>query len=81
MEFPMDFPLKAIGSGIEDFEDFVIEIVRRHLPDGAAVTSTTRLSGGGNYLAATVSFTATSRDQLDDIYRELSSHPRVKMLL
>lgn len=77
----MDFPLKAIGSGIEDFEAFVVEIVRRHLPDEAPATSTTRLSNGGNYLAVTVSFVATSREQLDNIYRELSSHKRVKMLL
>ena len=81
MEFPMDFPLKAIGSGIEDFEAFVVEIVRRHLPEDAATTSTTRLSEGGKYLAVTVSFVAHSRAQLDDIYRELSSHKRVKMLL
>ena len=81
MEFPMDFPLKAIGSGTEDFEQFVVEIVRRHLPDGAPTTTTSRLSEGGNYLAVTVSFTATNRAQLDDIYRELSSHKRVKMLL
>jgi uncharacterized protein len=81
MEFPMDFPLKAIGSGVDDFEAFVIEIVRRHLPDEAAHTSSTRLSEGGKYLAVTVSFVATSREQLDNIYRELSSHKRVKMLL
>jgi putative lipoic acid-binding regulatory protein len=81
MEFPMDFPLKAIGSGTEDFEQFVIEIVRRHLPADAPTSVTARLSEGGNYLAVTISFVATSRDQLDDIYRELSSHKRVKMLL
>ncbi|MCC7359855.1 MAG: DUF493 domain-containing protein [Anaerolineales bacterium] len=77
----MDFPLKAIGSGVEDFEAFVVEIVRRHLPEETLTSSTSRLSEGGNYLAVTVSFVASSRAQLDDIYRELSSHQRVKMLL
>jgi len=77
----MDFPLKAIGSGVEDFEAFVVEIVRHHLPEEAVTTSTTRLSEGGKYMAVTVSFVAASREQLDDIYRELSTHKRIKTLL
>jgi len=83
MDFPTLFPLKAIGTGPADFEDLVLQIVARHVPDlGAAHdVSSTRLSGGGKYLAVTVTFTATSRDQLDALYRELSAHPRVVMLL
>lgn len=81
LEFPAEFPLKAIGTGIADFEDLVLEIVRRHVPDLPAEASSTRLSGGGKYLAVTVTFTATSRDQLDALYRELSGHTRVVMLL
>ena len=81
LEFPTDFPLKAIGTGIEDFEAFVIEIVRRHVPDLPADVSSTRLSAGGKYLAVTVTFVATSQDQLDALYRELGSHKRVVMLL
>ena len=38
-------------------------------------------SANGKYLAVTVTFTATSQEQLDALYRELSQHSRVVMLL
>ena len=81
LEFPCEFPLKAIGRGPEDFEAFVVEIVRRHAPNLEAGATTTRLSNGGKYLAVTVTFTAESQAQLDALYRELSGHRRVVMLL
>ncbi len=81
LAFPVEFPLKAIGTGVDDFEAVVLEIVQRHVPDLPPEAASTRLSGGGKYLAVTVTFTASSRDQLDALYRELSSHPRVVMLL
>jgi putative lipoic acid-binding regulatory protein len=81
LEFPTEFPLKAIGTGPDDFEALVLDIVRKHvpgLPEGAA---TTRPSGAGNYLAVTVTFIAESQEQLDAIYMDLTAQPRVKMLL
>jgi putative lipoic acid-binding regulatory protein len=81
LEFPCDFPLKAIGTGPEDFEAFVVAIVRRHVPHLAADAASTRLSAGGKYLAVTVRFVATSQAQLDALYQELSAHQRVVMLL
>jgi uncharacterized protein len=80
LEFPAEFPLKAIGSG-DDFEAWVLAIIRKHVPDLADHPSTTRPSSGGKYLAVTVTFTATSQAQLDAIYGELSQDPRVRMLL
>ena len=81
LEFPCEFPLKAIGRGPEDFEAFVVEIVRKHAPDLEADATTRRLSSGGKYLAVTVTFTAESQAQLDALYGELSRHERVVMLL
>jgi putative lipoic acid-binding regulatory protein len=81
LEFPTEFPLKAIGTDPLDFEQLVLEIVARHVPDLPAEAASTRLSGGGKYLAVTVTFTATSQAQLDALYRELGAHPRVVMLL
>ena len=80
-EFPCSFPLKAIGRAGDDFEALVVSIVRRHVPglDGGAVTS--RPSRAGKYLAVTVTFTAASQAQLDALYRELSAHERVMMVL
>jgi putative lipoic acid-binding regulatory protein len=35
----------------------------------------------GNYLGVTLTITATSREQLDELYRTLSTHPMVKVVL
>ena len=59
----------------------MLDIVRRHVPHLPEGASHTRLSSGGKYLAVTVTFVAESREQLDALYRELSAHPRVVMLL
>lgn len=81
LEFPCEFPLKAIGAGPDDFEAWVLEVVRRHVPDLSASAASSRLSAGGNYLAVTVTFTAQSLAQLDALYQELNQDVRVKMLL
>jgi putative lipoic acid-binding regulatory protein len=80
LEFPAEFPLKAIGSG-EGFEQWVVGVVRKHVPDLPPGASVARPSTGGKYLSVTVTFTATSQAQLDAIYSEMSRDPRVKMLL
>jgi len=80
LEFPAEFPLKAIGSG-EGFEAWVVAIVRKHVPDLPEHCTTTNASAGGKYLGVTVTFTATSQAQLNAIYTELSQDPRVRMLL
>ena len=80
LEFPAEFPLKAIGSGA-DFEAWVVSIVRKHVPELPEHCATTHASAGGKYLGVTVTFTATSQAQLDAIYGELSQDPRVRMLL
>jgi putative lipoic acid-binding regulatory protein len=40
-----------------------------------------RSSRAGNYLSVTATIHATSRAQLDDLYRDLTSHPMVTMVL
>ena len=79
-EFPMIFPLKAIGRNEAEFEGFVLSVVQTHAPSSAHTVST-RLSSGGKYLAVTVTFVAESRDQLDAIYQALSDSGRVLMAL
>jgi hypothetical protein len=81
LEFPCEFPLKAIGREPESFEAFVLEIVHKHVLNLDDSATTSRLSNGGKYLAVTVTFTAESKAQLDALYSELSTHQRVVMLL
>lgn len=79
--FPCDFPLKVIGLRGEDFAQSVVEIVLRHAPDFGPQTVEMRLSSGGRYLALTCVIRARSHGQLDALYRELTAHPAVKVVL
>lgn len=81
LEFPCDFPIKAFGAAEEDFDALVVSLVRRHAPNLREGSVHTRLSNGGRYMSVTVTINATSRDQLDAIYRELTDEARVVMAL
>lgn len=81
LEFPQAFPIKVMGRRTDDFAQAILEVVRRHAPDFDAATLEMRPSREGNYLSVTATITATSREQLDNLYRELTAHPRVSMVL
>ncbi len=81
LEFPCQFPVKAIGRDTDEFEAIVTEIIRRHVPDLSDDAVTTRSSSGGKYLSVTATFIAESQEQLDAMYYELSSHEQVLMVL
>jgi len=79
--FPTDFPIKIMGPNRLEFEPQMIAIVRSHAPDLDISTVEVRQSRAGNYLSLTVTIRAQSRAQLDAIYRELTGHPWVKVVL
>ncbi len=81
LEFPCDFPLKIMGPRTDDFAQVVAAVVVRHAPDFDPATTEMRPSKAGNYLALTCTIRAVSQAQLDSLYRELSSHPMVKVVL
>jgi putative lipoic acid-binding regulatory protein len=70
-----------MGYWAEDFDALVTQIVRRHVHDLGEGAVSSRESRGGRYLAVTVTIEAKSRDQLDAIYRDLTSETRVVMVL
>lgn len=80
-QFPIDFPLKVIGKDEDDFEGFVLSIVRRHFPKIPENAMSSRKSKDGNYLAVTVNLLADRKEQLDALYLELSKHERILMAL
>ena len=75
--FPCAFPIKAVGAADGDFEALVVEIVARHAPglDRSAVS--VRGSSGGKWVSVTLTIEATSRAQLDAIYRDLTAQAEV----
>lgn len=81
LEFPTEFPIKVIGKDGDNFQAVVIEIIQRHVVDLDMARVTTRPSAGGKYIALTATFVASSREQLDALYLELSAHEQVIMLL
>ena len=81
IEFPCDFPVKVMGARVPDFAQTILEIVVRHDAAFDAARMEMRPSRKGNYLSLTCTVRATSQDQLDALYRELSSHPMVKVVL
>jgi uncharacterized protein len=80
-EFPCRFPIKAMGKADLELDLLVMEIVRRHAPDTNESTVSTRPSKDGNYIAVTVIVEASSKQQLDAIYQDLTDHPHVLMAL
>jgi len=81
LEFPCAFPLKIMGRTEAGFAQTVLDIVLRHAPDFDSASMEMRASRKGKYLSLTCVVNATSREQLDGLYRELSAHPQVVMVL
>lgn len=81
LAFPCDFPIKIMGQTQPGFAQAMLEVVLRHAPDFDATTMEMRNSREGKYLSLTTTVRATSREQLDNLYRELCDHPMVKLVL
>ena len=81
INYPSAFPIKIMGEMHDAFAQTMLELVLLHDPDFDAATMEMRPSAKGNYLSITVTVRATSREQLDNLYRALSGHPMVKLVL
>jgi putative lipoic acid-binding regulatory protein len=81
IEYPSAFPIKVMGAQVDGFVEAIVDIARRFDPAFDASSVELRPSRGGNYLGITITVTATSRAQLDELYRTLSTHPMVKVVL
>ena len=81
IEFPTDFPIKVMGETHDEFASTILEVIRTHLPDFDASRIEMRASSSGRYISLTCTVFVTSKPQLDDIYRSLTSHPKVKYVL
>ena len=81
LAFPCDFPIKVMGRRQAAFAQTIVDVVKRHAPDFDPATLEMRTSREATYLSLTLTIRATSREQLDDLYRELCDHPMVTMVL
>jgi putative lipoic acid-binding regulatory protein len=81
IEYPSQFPIKVMGAKVDGLVHAVTAIAQQFDPAFDASSVELRESKAGNYLGVTVTVTATSREQLDDLYRTLGKHPLVKVVL
>ena len=81
IEYPSQFPIKVMGLNADGFVHAITGIAARFDPAFDAATVELRPSKGDKYLGVTITITATSRAQLDELYRTLSTHPMVKLVL
>ncbi len=81
IDYPVDFPIKVMGRRVDGFAQTVVLLVKRHAPDFDETTLEMRPSREGTYLSLTVTVRATSRQQLDALYTDLSGHPLVSVVL
>ena len=81
IEYPSLFPIKVMGTKVEGLVHAITQIAHQFDPAFDASTIELRESKGGKYLGVTITVMATSREQLDELYRTLSTHPMVKVVL
>lgn len=81
IEYPCDFPIKVMGARVDGFAEGMAQVAQQFDPSFNPATIEMRPSKAGNYLSVTLTIRATSREQLDNMYRALTSHPMVKVAL
>lgn len=80
LEFPVEFPIKAMGRDADEFRTAVVDTVARFASFDAATAVREQVSRNGNFVSVTVTFEAHSKAQLDNIYQALHDHELVMMV-
>lgn len=79
--YPCAFPIKVMGTNNDQLVGAITHVAQQFDPDFDPATVEQRISKAGHYLGVTITINATSRAQLDELYRTLSTHPLVKVVL
>lgn len=81
IDFPCDFPIKVMGETHDRFSQTIIDLIQTIVPAFNAAQVEMKASSGGKYISLTCTVHVVSQEQLDSIYRLLSSNPLVKFAL
>lgn len=81
LQFPCQFPIKVMGENSSAFVDAMHSIVLKHAPDYNTAATGKQTSRTEKYVSLTLEIDAQSKAQLDDIYRDITSHPLTKYTL
>ncbi len=81
LSFPCAFDIKAMGRHSPDFAASMRALVSRHVPPQELHAVNTRMSRQDQYISVTLSITASSYDQLNAIYQDLTACTEVLFAL
>ncbi|MDP6435635.1 MAG: DUF493 domain-containing protein [Gammaproteobacteria bacterium] len=80
LEYPTEFPIKALGRKHPDFRKCVLEVIAVHAQFDSKADVREQTSSNGNFISVTVTFTAENQEQVDAVYRSLHGHELVLMV-
>lgn len=80
-EFPCQFPIKIMANPHKKTVEFILSVFEKYISNHNEIDFNTKESKNGKYISITAIFTAYSKEQLDNIYKEISAHPEVHMVL
>mgnify|MGYP006148322849 len=81
IEFPCDYPIKVLGSAVPELHQHVLQVMDTHAPGFDRSKIAIRDSSKGKWQAITVIIKATGKPQLEEIFADLKTSSRVKMVL
>lgn len=81
LEFPCEFPIKIMGVAQEGFAEAMLKVILQYAPDYIVSSTEIKTSRTGKFVSLTCTINAISQPQLDELYREINSHPMVSMTL
>ena len=81
LQFPCEFPISVMGMNVPEYHDEIFAILKKHVPELTKNDLQTAYSSNKKYCSLKARFTAQSREQLDELYQELTAHELVKWVL
>ena len=81
LEFPCRFPIKVMGRDTPEFRPDVLVIITEHAGEIREDDVRMQPSSKGSFVSLTVTITAESRQQLDEVYLALQADEQVMMVL
>ncbi len=81
LEFPCEFPIKIMGRDTPTFSETARFLVEKHVGPINDAAIRRALSRNGSFVSITITVNAQSREQLDNIYRDVSAHEEVLVAL
>jgi hypothetical protein len=82
IEFPCpNYPIKVLGQAADDYESFVVDLMRVHAPDFDEKKIKINHSSNGRFTSITFFITATSKQQLEQLHADFIQHDRIKMVM